>query len=51
MINTELIQSLIAMYRDFFVYFMPVVGVFAGMNLITKWLYGMLFKPFNKLSD
>lgn len=51
MINTELIQTLVYMFRDYFIYFMPVFGVFAGMNLIVKWMYSFMFKPFNKLSD
>lgn len=49
MTNLELIKVLVTLFSDFFKYFMPVMGLVAGVNLIINWIWSILFKPFQHM--
>lgn len=49
MTNLELIKVLVSLFSDFFKYFMPVMGLVAGTNLVINWIWSILFKPFQHM--
>ena len=49
MTNLELIKVLVSLFADYFKYFMPVIGLMAGVNLVFNWIWSILFKPFQHM--
>lgn len=44
MTNTELIGVLMGLIREYALYFMPVIGLLAGVNFIFSWVWSLLFR-------
>lgn len=46
MTNSEMVSVLIAMFRDYFTFLLPVMGLLAGVHVIVRLLWSVTFKPF-----
>lgn len=49
MTNTELVTYMANLFGDYIRYFLPLYGLFAGVNIVIKWTYSFTFRPFNSL--
>lgn len=49
MTNYDLINVLLNLFREYFVFMLPVFGVMAGLNIIFRLIYLAMFRPFDRM--
>lgn len=47
MSSSECLSALFEMFRDYFVFMMPIFAGCAGLNIVLNWLWSITFRPFN----
>lgn len=48
MANSDVINLIFATFADSFTYLLPIIAVFAAVNLVFRWLLHIMFGTVNK---